>query len=425
MSSNTRTIILVTAIILILIIGGYFLYRALTPAAQAPAQPGQFGETFPVSGERQIPAGTTSAVPTTTEQESNIIMPPTEIGAVQEGQTGQQYFYRKITPVAIGGAYAFNRASSTIVRFVEKGTGHIFELSDTAATPTEISNTTIPKIQNVYWGTIGSSSPLAIQYLQNKTNDMRILLGTVKTSTSTMMGEINGTIMPRTITDIASSPDGKSIFYIDRGTSGVTGLTSDFANKKTVQIFSSPLIEWTPNWISADTISLTTKPSFSALGTLFWLNVKTGGLTRVLSNINGLTTLTSPDLKSILYSKGGGSTLETFLYVISEKTAYPFPSPTMPEKCVWSRKEQNTIYCGIPKTIIAASYPDVWYQGLISFSDAVWKINTQSENATLMFDPDAENVGSIDAANLLLDPQENYLFFTNKKDGTLWSVKLR
>jgi len=30
-----------------------------------------------------------------------------------------------------------------------------------------------------------------------------------------------------------------------------------------------------------------------------------------------------------------------------------------------------------------------------------------------------------DAINLFLSKNENYLFFQNKKDGTLWSIKLQ
>jgi hypothetical protein len=71
-------------------------------------------------------------------------------------------------------------------------------------------------------------------------------------------------------------------------------------------------------------------------------------------------------------------------------------------------------------------YPDDWYRGEVSFSDQIWKINLNDGSTNMLIDPilipDGED---IDATNLALDANEDYLFFINKKDSFLWELGLR
>jgi hypothetical protein len=80
----------------------------------------------------------------------------------------------------------------------------------------------------------------------------------------------------------------------------------------------------------------------------------------------------------------------------------------------------------VPKSIDSNQYPDAWYQGEVSFSDAIWKIDPQTGNATLLVDPATVSGGEeIDGIKLALDSGENYLFFVNKKDSYLWEFSLK
>ena len=92
---------------------------------------------------------------------------------------------------------------------------------------------------------------------------------------------------------------------------------------------------------------------------------------------------------------------------------------TLPEKCVFSKTDENKIYCAVPISMPSAKYPDEWYQGLISFSDNLWQINVNTGIAKIIF-----YKSDFDITNLFTDKNENYLFFTNKKDSTLWSLQI-
>jgi hypothetical protein len=143
---------------------------------------------------------------------------------------------------------------------------------------------------------------------------------------------------------------------------------------------------------------------------------------KVIGNINGLTTLTSPDGQLILYSSNN-----LFLNTYNTKTgeSVAVGLRTLPEKCVWN-KTSDVVYCAVPKYISPGNYPDSWYMGEVSFSDEIWRINTQNGSTILISDISSiSGAEGIDGINLTLDDAENYLFFMNKKDSYLWKLDLK
>jgi hypothetical protein len=145
-------------------------------------------------------------------------------------------------------------------------------------------------------------------------------------------------------------------------------------------------------------------------------------LMKVLGDINGLTTLTSPNGKLVLYSDNN---LSLNVYNTETMNSTVLGIRTLSEKCVWG-KANDVIYCAIPKLIDSGEYPDSWYQGEVSFKDQFWKIDVKTGNGTLILDPTTISGGEeSDGIKLALDDGENYLFFVNKKDSFLWKLNLR
>jgi len=74
--------------------------------------------------------------------------------------------------------------------------------------------------------------------------------------------------------------------------------------------------------------------------------------------------------------------------------------------------------------ILSGSLPDGWYQGVVSFSDDIWRIDITTGVTTMLVSPPKTAGEEIDATKLLLSPDEAFLLFVNKKDSTPWSLKL-
>ena len=170
---------------------------------------------------------------------------------------------------------------------------------------------------------------------------------------------------------------------------------------------------------------MSTKPSAEIAGYLYFLNSQTGTFSRILGGINGLTTKTNASATEVLYSDSIRGAPRLYLYTIKTGESKLLPWNTFPEKCLWSITDSKIIYCAVPKSFPAGDYPDLWYQGLVSFTDDIWMINTDTLASTQIFDIQKETANNIDAVDIQIDSNDNYLFFTDKTSLTFWSLNLK
>jgi len=352
----------------------------------------------------------------------------------------QRFFQIHEEPVA--GAYLFEKPRNgededVIARYMERGVGHIFETDMSTAQEERISNTTRLKIYEAIWGSSGKS--VIVRYLDDEDGEtirsFLIKLGEFKDKKGFLEQEVleqevsnetEGVFLPENIQEIAVSKDNdKKIFYLINRSGESIGTIYNIDTDKTMQIFRSVLTEWLTEWPNKNTITLTTKPSGDVAGVLYFLDTDTEKMTKVLGGINGLTALVSPDGKKVAYSESNSGTFTLNIYDVENKSSQQLPLTTLPEKCVWGRENTHVLYCAVPPKIPSGAYPDEWYQGLISFSDEIWMIDTETFTTNLLIKPPKAAGEEMDAIKLLLDPNEDFLLFTNKKDLSLWGLRLK
>ncbi len=311
------------------------------------------------------------------------------------------------------------------VRYVEKERGHVYESYLDTLSENKISNTTIPRIHEAFFGNDGQN--MLLRYLDDdgKTIDtFAASLPTNVTSTDGTFPELKGYFMPANISDLSLAPDLKSLFYLMPYSQSAIGTVALLGGSQKVQIFNSEFTEWLSQWPAIRTILLTTKPSYVFPGSAYIVDTQTRSFDNVLSEINGLTTLMSPNGKSILYSESTDGGVKLKLFKMDTREFIDIGIKTLPEKCVWGA-DSTYAYCAIPQSLPEANYPDNWYQGLLSFNDDTWKLDFKSNIFTIIAHPEDMAGESIDATHLTLDSKENYLIFTNKKDSFLWSLNLK
>lgn len=398
-------------------IGTYFFFFQ-EESAPSSGLLGEEGDAFPTIPDRPGAGDTGGSQGDAVGEEEG------EVGQIGEepGETAEvTETLTRITAGPISGAFLVSASgSSTALRYIEKETGNLYELKEGETIADRLSNTTIPKIQDVFWNSRGES--LVLRIFQGSENAVQNRLVSLSYSTSTtgtaQIGELLGTNLPSTIREFAVSPDGKSLFYINRVGDGVVGITTDFQNKKQTEIFKSLLTEWRVMWPTGTTIALHPKASQKAEGSFYFLDSTKKTAERVISGKKGLTALTNGTKNLIVYSE---STPTGFLTHIVDRKAGSdelFLLQTLPEKCAWSEIDSIWLYCAVPTTIPSATYPDDWYKGLVLFNDDIWQINTSTGRANILL----RNAG--DTTNLMLDAKEENLYFTNKTDETLWKLKI-
>lgn len=358
----------------------------------------------------------------------------TEGGAVGESGTDSNTLptsqiprLQQISKNPTSGAGIVRLTGGDVVRFIDKATGHIFETSLEKVSLAKISNTTIPKIYESVWTENGSG--VIIRYLKEDKVTIESFYAKLKSATSTNTEDgvnpqtLEGSFLPQNIQTLAVSPQQTKIFFLTETVGGSVGIETNPDGTKRNEIIKSPLKEFIVSWPSSNTLALTTKASFEERGILYLLNRTTLSLEKSLA-ATALTTLVAPDAVRVLYTENIGGLTQTAIFDSKTKRTASFPLQTLPEKCVWSRTEKDVVYCAVPKESLFGNLPDTWYQGKVSFSDEMWKVDLESGVTTLLTNPTTEARQDIDMTNLVLSVNEDYIVFTNKKDDSLWRVRI-
>lgn len=325
---------------------------------------------------------------------------------------------RKITPEPISGFTSFDKDGDVIVRYIEKATGHVYETKANSTTLERISNTTIPKVYESIWV---SSDSAIIRYLDDDDNIKSFYAEIKESEEENVDGELEGVFLVDNLKNLLSFDN--QLFYLLISNDGSRFFVSDPDGENSNHVFYSSLKEWIVQRPKKETLALTTKASYNFGGYLYFLNTSTKKMTKILGGVKGLTTLTSINTENVIFSEnlGGKYNLAVLNVGNNKKTKTDFM--TFPEKCIWSSNNRD-IYCGVPTTLDKGNYPDDWYKGKKSFSDNIWKINIEDNTSEMVVSPNDFLGIEIDLIKPKLSENENYLFFINKKDSSLWSLKL-
>lgn len=235
---------------------------------------------------------------------------------------------------------------------------------------------------------------------------------------------ISGFFLSQGIIDASISPSGNELFYIQKDNSGVIGIVRNLITNIGETVFESPFTEWLTQWNNAESIELTTKPSYLVDGYSYQLDPLTERYFKSLTERTGLTTLASPDNEKLLIMETTEDSTQLSIHDRRSNRTGPLSIQTLVEKCTWS-PDSRYLYCGIPNSMVYGNeYPDVWYQGIESYTDSLWKIDTQTFAEEIISDINVEFNADLDIESIHVDPEEEYIYFIDKKTEELWSYRL-
>ena len=411
MTRQQRNALIFLIIATIVFIVGIYLLFFRTPAPKA-LTPGQvsFG-TAPDTTTNTTPNGgvDTTNIPDQNQSTST----PSVIPALNR---------LSITPIA--GAAVFQvkigTTSTSTVRYTDRATGNTYETSPFATNLARVSNTTVAKIQHAWW----ENNLVLLQKLSNDNQSVITLIGTLGAISTTTPTTLSIAMIPSTITAPAISPKKNRMFFIipTDGDISSKGFIAQADATKPKLLLNLPTNEWQADWPNENTITLTTKPTGITPGYLYFINTTNGFFTKILGDLTGLTTLTNPAADRVLYTETSSGFPKTQVYDVKKQTTLPLIANTFAEKCVWSAKNKDLAYCAIPDSIQNGTYPDDWYQGKVLFSDDIYVFDLKNQSLRMLYSLPKDY--PIDAINLFLNADENFLMFTNKQDYYLWGLDL-
>lgn len=430
MSTTTKIILFV--LILLGIAGGVYWYLFFygpgsgTPIVQ-PTNNGISGGFIPLNpagGDTNNPTGTPSSdnpnTTTTTTTPSTVENSPLPA-------------LRLLSETPIGGYSASTTASSTIVRWIDRGRGNILEARSDTTEITTLSNTLIPRMYDSVWNQ--NLTALVGSVLQTNTDTVTTVYAklNVQTATTTTASStenitpyfLRGKNLPENMIGYAVNPKGDKIFMLIKENNQSAGYIGNFDGTAVTKIFVNALTQLKAEWPEENTIAITTKASASANGFLYFINPKTGIWKKVLGPIVGLGTKVSRDAKKILASQTGKTgEMNTYIYTVGTTTPAYTTLRTLAEKCTWGKFYKELVYCATPAVPTPATYPDDWYKGTITTYDKIWQLNTKDNDVRLVSSLINQADRSINVFNISTDPKDDFLLFMNKDDLSFWSLDL-
>jgi hypothetical protein len=428
MKKRTYTIIAVVVLVLVVAALAAFWYFFMRPATPTTGT-----TTSPTTGYSPFGRPSTgNNIGTTTTNNNN-------------GNNGTPTIVkvpalRLLSATPIGGYGASTTASTTVVRWIDRGRGNILQATEDSLDIQTLSNTLLPKMYESVWGKginslIGSilgdddatiSTIYAALLPQGNVNQKTGTSTPANTNNSSLAPyKLQGKNLPAGIVSYATSPKKDRVFlFAVQGGQGI-GYVAPFNGGTATEIFNTPVTQVNVDWPEANTISITTKGSATDNGYLYFVSPTTGTWKKILGPLPGMSAIVSHDARyAIVSAAGNANNVVTYIYSIATSTATDAIIRTLADKCVWGNFYKDMVYCAVPFQPVSGTYPDDWYKGTLSTVDKIWQENAATGEVHLISSVFEQARTNIDAFNLGLDDKDNYLFFMNKLDLSFWSLDL-
>jgi len=310
---------------------------------------------------------------------------------------------RQLTTRPVAGALFVNNS----IRYVEQGTGHIYEIDLSTGTETLLLGTTIPQAASAVFSGDGSSVAITTYSASGNKTVLQTVKDTAKDTS------VEGAVLPEGATEIYFGNSTTTLKYLLKDTSGASGYVYSLKNGTGKQLFTTPLRDVHVLW--GDTNYVYTTPTSLAKGYLY----RTGGagLEYVTNGGTGLTGFTYND-KLIISTITDG--LITSRVETAKGDANEIGLGLIPEKCTPNLAKKDSLYCSVPLNLEKGTFPDAWYKGTVSYSDALWEVSLANEGSGLLVNFLTESGREIDVSKIGTNDDGTFIYLVNKNDNTLW-----
>ena len=312
------------------------------------------------------------------------------------------------TPVA-GYQEVLSDGDVRSVRYIEAGTGHIFSIDLVSGLTERVSATTIP---------------LATKGVMTKDGQYALILSNSGAQADFIVGEIipeNETLRNFALPDYATSfavTDSDEFVYTTPNGSELIAKAYNPDTNELRTLFTIPFREATIRWNNTTAGPHVVYPHASSRLEGYVYTYTNGQVTRQAASGYGLSAVGSED--KLLYSAQFDNEYTTIIQDMGTFKAVASPLTVVPEKCSFITVDPTIAVCGITLTEYSHLMPDVWYQGNMIMNDTLWEMDTQTESATLLVNPESATGRQLDIVGLQFSTNDRNLYFQNKLDQTLW-----
>lgn len=301
-------------------------------------------------------------------------------------------------------------STSTFLYFVDRTTGHIHSYNRDLNTLYQITNTTIPGIYDAYIFENGRRVVFRYGDIAKKT--IITVVATIPDFNEKVGPAAleNISYLPLQVASIAKNKDGTLLSYMVTGENGASIYTITKTGSDVVA--STPLKEWSLSY-GGDKLYATSKPSAYVEGQTVLLP----SFEFIVGNKTGLMDNPSEGVLHInsMWSSRG---LKTFITDSGKQTVLSIA--TLASKCAWGKRD--FLVCAVPKKLphVVEGLPDDWLQGMSTFDDSLWVVDSKSGDSYVLYDFTENNIPRFDISSLLLSTNNVFISIIRKQDSSLW-----
>ena len=383
-----RALIITSGIVIIILVLGVWIYLILF------GTPEKGGEIFTNLGF-EISQQDTTITPPAPNQPLDTLVDTQSEGAL-----------RQLTTRPIAGFAFASTSNGTAVRYIERGTGHLYEINLTSGIETLLSGTTVPKVSEAVFSPNANTVALT-SYTNNQSN---IFVGTLGSNNN-----LTGISLQPGAENISFSMDNEVLYTISAN--GTTlGYRHNMDTLTQTEVFSMNYSNLDVGWGNGlETTYLATKPSQELEGFIY--TVINNIVTPATFSAYGLSALFDTNYILTTFIRDGAYVSSV---VSADGIARDLPILALKEKCVFSENNANYLWCAAPIANISTSFVEDWYKGITTSNDSLWQVNIASQSAQLYATPEILTGRTIDVQNIAISSTGTLLTFTNKSDQTLW-----
>lgn len=337
-------------------------------------------------------------------------------------------------PVAGYGFYNKKGSSDNILVFVDSDTGFLYQknLSEPTSTPVQITNSSYLNVREAYFLNVGGQEKVILQYSAN--NTIKSILTNVPDYYAVPNALENITVLDNNITNISVSSDFSKVACVavkNKVTNNKKDLFSNWYlinNNGVNKVYTSELSSWKLQVTNSGDIYAFNSDTAVEKSDLYKLIINTNLLKQIYSGHTGSSYLVNNN--SVLTSAFTNSGLKIYsnqnFYgnIFSDNNLSSLNFKTLVNKCFL----EDIIICSVPKDIknYDTGLPDAWYQGLTSWQDNLYIVNSDYPSGQLLFDLNIDGgiTDSFDLKNIRVTKNQDHVLFTNKNDGSLWSLNI-
>lgn len=309
------------------------------------------------------------------------------------------------TPVAGAGFVA--QGSTTLIRFVERSNGHVYDANPETGEVTRRTNTSVGA---VFDAKIGSAEQMLLRTLDASTT-MHTLLATFGTTTDGSLRKLD-TIDAGPTHAIAFRGDTPLLLIGGNGSRLIASSTS-----KEEVLFSSPLLGW--HIVRSSPLVVAERAASGVQGSAFTVS-NAGTLTKIATK-PGLTLAAHPENNVFLIGEEGEE-LTLAIQSAATATSLTLSLQTVADKCVWAPGRSLIAYCAVPKVAPGRGFIDAWYRGAIHTSDQWFTVEAGTGDTEPLYAPEGDL--ELDVEYPAIDESARYILFMNARDKSLWTLRI-